>query len=484
LTGRYASTRVRKFGLNADPGWHPPGVGRSRSRDVPSVETLAADLQQVVGHPHVVSDPAVAAAFGHDLTGRFSGRPLLVVSPATTEEVAAVVRACAEARVPLVPQGGHSGMVGGGTPRDGEVVLSLRRLNAIEPVDRVARQVTLGAGVRLEALQGFLATVGLEFLVDHAARSAATIGGMAATNAGGSQAMRHGMMRDQVVGLEAVLADGRVISRLQGLAKDNTGYDLTGLLVGSEGTLGVITRVRLRVAPLLTRRVTVLVGVESLDRALDILEVVTHGVPSVQAVDFFELGGLRRVREHLGLSRPFECDFEVYLVIECADESDPTEQLEVLLEVVGDAVAADDPEGRRRLWRYREALNETVNALGVPHKLDVSVPIAALPRFARKVREVIAGVDERAEVLLWGHLGDGNVHVNVLGPPPDDERVDEAVLELVASLGGSISAEHGIGVAKTRWLSLTRSESEIRAMRAIKQALDPLGMLSPGRLLA
>ena len=134
-----------------------------------------------------------------------------------------------------------------------------------------------------------------------------------------------------------------------------------------------------------------LAGVESLDRALDILEVVTHGVPSVQAVDFFELGGLRRVREHLGLPRPFECDFEAYLVIECADESDPTEQLEVLLEVVGDAVAADDPEGRRRLWRYREALNETVNALGVPHKLDVSVPSAALPRFAREVREVIAG---------------------------------------------------------------------------------------------
>ncbi len=459
-------------------------MGGSFSLDAPAVETLATDLQQVVGPTHVVSDPAVTAAFGHDLTGRFRGRPMLVVSPATTGEVAAVVRACAEARVPLVPQGGHSGMVGGGTPRDGEVVLSLRRLTAIEPVDRVAHQVTVEAGVTLEGLQGFLAAIGLEFLVDHGARSAATIGGMAATNAGGSQAMRHGMMRDQVVGLEVVLADGNVISRLQGLAKDNTGYDLTGLLVGSEGTLGVITRVRLRVAPLLTSRVTVLAGVESLDRALDILEVVTRGVPSVQAVDFFELGGLRRVLEYLGLPRPFECDFEAYLVIECADESDPTEQLEVLLEVVGDAVAADDPEGRRRLWRYREALNETVNALGVPHKLDISVPLAALPRFAREVREAIAEVDDQAEMLLWGHLGDGNVHVNVVGPPSDDERVDEAVLELVASLGGSISAEHGIGVAKTRWLSLTRSESDIRAMRAIKVALDPLGLLSPGRLLA
>ena len=164
--------------MHTASGWHPPGVGRSPSLDVLAVETLAADLQQVVGHPHVVSDPALTAAFGHDLTGRFSGRPLLVVSPATTEEVAAVVRVCAEARVPLVPQGGHSGMVGGGTPRDGEVVLSLRRLTAIEPVDRVARQVTLEAGVTLEALQRFLATIGLEFLVDHGARSAATIGGM------------------------------------------------------------------------------------------------------------------------------------------------------------------------------------------------------------------------------------------------------------------------------------------------------------------
>ena len=297
--------------------------------------------------------------------------------------------------------------------------------------------------------------------------------------------MRHGMMRAQVVGLEAVLADGSVITRLEGLVKDNTGYDLTGLLVGSEGTLGVITRVRLRVAPLLTRRVTVLAGVESLDRALEVLELLSRGVPSVQAVDFFELGGLRRVREYLGLPRPFESRFRgLSRDRVCGRVGPERASSRFCSRSLDDAVAADDREGRRRLWRYREAHNETVNALGVPHKLDVSVPIAALPRFAREVREVIAEVDERAEMILWGHLGDGNVHVNILGPPSDDERVDEAVLELVASLGGSISAEHGIGLAKTEWLPLVRSESELRVMRAIKQALDPLGMLSPGRLLA
>jgi FAD/FMN-containing dehydrogenase len=448
-----------------------------------AAELLATELRQIVGDGNVLSDPALTASFGHDLTGRFNGRPALVVSPGDTAEVAAVVQACAAAQAPLVPQGGHSGMVGGGTPRDGEVVLSLRRLTAIEPVDRVAAQVTVGAGVTLEAFQRFLRPLDLEFLVDHGGRSAATLGGMAATNAGGSQAMRHGMMRDQVAGVEAVLADGSVLSRLRGLAKDNTGYDLTGLLVGSEGTLGVITRLRLRVAPLRPKRVTILAGVESLDGALAVLELLQSRVPSVQAVDFFEQAGLRRVREHLQLPAPFEREYPTYLVIECAGRTDPADELDGLLAVVADAVAADDPEGRRGLWRYREALNETVTSLGIPHKLDVSVPVASLPRFAREVRDVIAAVDSEAELIFYGHLGDGNAHVNVVGPAPDDLRIDEAVLELVASLDGSISAEHGVGLAKTQWLSLTRSAPEIRAMREIKAALDPRGVLNPGRLM-
>ncbi len=450
----------------------------------PALAPLADKLAGVVGRQHVIADPAVTSSYGHDLTGRFNGRPLLVVSPAGTDEVAGVMRACAAARVPVVPQGGHSGLVGGGTPRDGEVVLSLRRLGEIGAIDRFANELTVGAGVTLETLQRHVRSFHLDFAVDHGARSAATIGGMAATNAGGALAARHGMMRAQVTGVEAVLADGRVVTRLQGLLKDNAGYDLTGLLVGSEGTLGVITRVRLRLVPLLRKRVTALVAVASLDRALELLKVVQESVPSLQAVDFFEQAGLRRVCEHLRLPAPFEREFDTYLVVECAAATDPSDELESLAEIVDDAAVASDHEGRRRLWLYREAHNETVNALGVPHKLDVAVPVGSLPRLAREVRAVVGDVDACAEVILWGHLGDGNVHVNVIGPPPEDTMVDRAVLELVSRLGGSISAEHGIGLAKAEWLSLTRSSSEIAAMRAIKTALDPLGVLSPGRVLA
>jgi FAD/FMN-containing dehydrogenase len=446
-------------------------------------EELAAELARHVGGEHVVADPAVAASFGHDLTGRYHGRPLLVVSPADTAEVAAVLRACSAARVPVVPQGGHSGMVGGGTPRDGEVVLSLRRLDELGEIDRFAGQVTAGAGVVLERLQRHVREAGLDFAVDHGARTAATIGGMAATNAGGALAARHGMMRRQVAGLEAVLADGRVLTRLGGLVKDNAGYDLTGLLVGSEGTLAVITRVRLRLVPLLARRLTALLGVASLERALELLPLL-QAVPSLEAVDFFELRGLRRVCAHLGLPPPFEREFEVYLVVECASAGDPSDELAEVAAAVDDVVASTDAEGRRSLWRYREAHNETVSALGVPHKLDVAVPVGSLPRFAREVRAVVGAVDPGAEVILFGHLGDGNVHVNVVGPAAGDIRVDRAVLELVAALGGSISAEHGIGVAKTEWLELTRSPAEVAALRAIKAALDPLGILAPGRLLA
>ncbi len=444
---------------------------------------LSDELGRIVGREQVVTDPAVAASFGHDLTGRFNGRPLLVVSPADTAEVAATLRACSAGGVSVVPQGGHSGMAGGGTPRDGEVVLSLRRLSEIGEVDRVARQITVGAGVTLETLQRHVRALDLDFPVDHGGRSAATIGGMAATNAGGALAARYGMMRAQVAGLEAVLADGAVITRLRGLVKDNTGYDLTDLLVGSEGTLGVITRVRLRLVPLLAKHVVALLALASLDRALELLEHVDRTVPALQAIDFFEPQGLRRVCEHLGLRQPFEREYPTYLVLECAGASDPTGDLDALLGFVDDGIVASDGEGRRRLWHYREAHNETINALGIPHKLDVTVPIGSLPQFAREVPQAVRRVDPAAEVILYGHLGDGNVHVNILGPDLEDERVDRAVLELAAGLGGSISAEHGIGLAKAEWLPLVRSDAELEAMRRIKHALDPLGTLSPGRVL-
>jgi FAD/FMN-containing dehydrogenase len=447
---------------------------------------LADALRRVVGAENVLDDPDLRAGYERDLTGRFGGDASLVVRPGDTRQVAEVVRLCDAAEQPLAVLGGGTGMVGGAIPGRGEIVVALGRLDDLEPVDRLAATVDCGAGVSLERLQAHVRAAGFEFPVDFAARGTATIGGLVATNAGGALAARYGMTRAWVAGVEAVLADGSVLTRMAGLLKDNAGYDLTGLLVGSEGTLGIVTRARLRLAPLLEARAVALLGLGSLDDAFGLLGVLRERVPSLQAADYLHSEGMELVCRHRGFPQPFDRLHDTYVVIECAARSDPTGELAEAAEAAGklvrDAAVASDSEGRRALWGYREGLNEAVAARGVPHKLDVSVPLSAVPGFERDVREAVAAGWPQAQTFLYGHLGDGNVHVNVVGPGPDDESVDDAVLRLVARHGGSISAEHGVGVAKTRWLSLTRSEPEIAAMRAIKAALDPKGILNPGRI--
>jgi FAD/FMN-containing dehydrogenase len=289
-------------------------------------------------------------------------------------------------------------------------------------------------------------------------------------------------MRAQVVGLEAVLADGSVLRRLTGLIKDNAGYDLPGLLVGSEGTLGVVTRARLRLAPLAGERATALFAVDGAAAALGLFAALRRHVGSLEAVELFFHEGLELVEwAGFGVS-PFAEPHPAYVLVECAARSDPTGELAAAVEAlaVRDVAVASDSAQRAALWALREGLSEAIVLRGVPHKLDVSVPLAGLPAFVDALRAVIT----EGELVLFGHVGDGNLHVNVLGLDPADTAVDEAVLRLVAAHGGSVSAEHGIGTAKARWLSLTRSAEEIAAMRAIKRALDPAGLLNPGVVLA
>jgi FAD/FMN-containing dehydrogenase len=441
-------------------------------------DALLERLASCVGAEHVLVQPERMAGYERDLTGRFGGRAAAVVRPADTDAVAATLAACAEAGVSVVPQGGNTGLVGGQVPRGGEVLLSLARLAEIGPLDPVAAQITVGAGVTPAALTGALRGTGLALGVDFAARDSATIGGMVATDAGGAQVLRHGTMRARVAGLEAVLADGRVLRRLSGLVKDNAGYDLPALLVGSEGTLAVITAVRLALVPAPARVVTALLGIGALDDAVALVARLRAALPSLQAADVFLADGLDLVCAHRRLAPPFPGRHAVYVLVECGAAEDPTEALAAALEgeaAVADVAVADDTARRTALWTYREALNEAVNAAGVPHKLDVSVPQAAIAAFAREVVAAVEAAASGARTILWGHLGDGNLHVNVIGPDPATDAVDEPVLRLVAAHGGSISAEHGVGVAKRAWLGLTRSAEEIAAMTAIKRALDPAG---------
>jgi FAD/FMN-containing dehydrogenase len=353
---------------------------------------------------------------------------------------------------------------------------------------------------------------GWAFGVDLAARDNATVGGMVATNAGGMRVVRFGQMRSQVIGLEFVLADGTIISRLEGPAKDNAGYDLSQLMVGSEGTLGIVAAARLRLVRELPVRATAMIGLQRLEQGIDIVGNLRRSATSLEAAEVFDGLTMDVVATRLGTRPPME-GYPWYLIVECAGDEDPSPHMaEALAEAsegsgpkgsgpegsgptgggpTGDfgtdgyrsdnAVAvATDPAARRRLWAFRDQITESIAQLGVAHKLDPGVPLDRLPAFTEEVRHQVAELSASASVHIFGHLGEGNLHVNVLGLRDDDDRVDAAVLELVARVGGSIGSEHGMGKAKARWLSLARSPGEIAAMQAIKQALDPRGILNRG----
>ena len=450
-----------------------------------SPDALVTSLRAVVGERHCLTDPALRASYESDWTRRFHGEALAVVRPGSTAEVAAILQACAAAGVGVVPQGGNTGLVGGSVPRGGEVVLSLLRLNEIDEVGAAAGEVIVGAGATLASVQDAARAAGWEVGVDLGARDSATIGGMVATNAGGVNVVRHGSMRSQVVGFEAVLADGSVVRRLPGIPKDNTGYDLGGLLAGSEGTLAVITRVGLRLVPQLRHRAMCVIGFPDATAAVAAAGVLRRTLAAVHALELFTAAGLELVMRHAAVAAPFAARMPAYLLVEVASgEADPADGLFAALQALSvdeaSVAVAAETDARHRLWQLRERHTEVINAEGVPHKLDVSVPAERFAELVERAPEVVAAVAPDARTIVYGHVGDGNLHVNVLGPAPEDEAVDNAVLELVLELGGSVSAEHGIGVAKVGWLVRDRGEEAVAAMRAIKAAWDPKGIMNPG----
>ncbi len=446
---------------------------------------LLERLREVVGR-QILVDPDVVASYTTDWTGRFVGHSPAVVRPGSTEEVAGVLQVCREVGAAIVPQGGNTGLVGGGVPLEGEVVLSLARLGRVEPVDELAGQVGAGAGATIAELHSAAGAAGWSYGVDLGSRASATVGGTVATNAGGLHVLRYGDTRAQVLGLEAVLGTGAVVSHLGGLVKDNTGYHWPGLLCGSEGTLGVVTAARLRLVPASAWRTTAVLAFSAVADAIEAASLVRRSLPSLDACELFFESGVRLVCSVTGMPPPFAGPHPVCLLLEAADRTDPTNALAEVtdsLPHVLDTVVATEPGPRAALWRYREGHTEAINTLGPPHKLDVTLPHRQVAVFVETVGTALATVDPDAKVWLFGHVGDGNVHVNVTGVAPDDERVDDAVFRMVADAGGSISAEHGIGTAKKRWLELTRTPAEIATFRAIKRALDPDGILNPNVLL-
>src|SRR3984957_5432225 len=437
--------------------------------------SLTGSLAGIVGPEHVLTGDA-AAGYAVDWTGRFRGQAAAAVRPRDTADVAAVLTLCRDAGVPVVPQGGNTGLVGGGVPLHGEVVLSLARLGDLEPVDREASQVTAGAGVTLRRVAD--AYPELDLGIQIASRDSATVGGAVATNAGGVRVLRYGPMRAQLRGIEAVLSDGTVVSHLAGLVKDNTGYDYPSLLAGSEGTLAVITKARLRLVPRPRGGVTVIIGCDGLDELHALALAAVRQVTGLVSAEFFTQAGLDILTTRAGLT-PLPHPSPAYLLLDATGPS----ALDDLADVIGEREAAvgETAEDRRRLWSYRERHPEAAGFLGAPIKLGVSVPAAQWTRLATQAATAVTDVDPAARVIIFGHVADGNAHINIVPGPdtPADGRHEDAVFTLVASLGGSISAEHGIGALKARWLDLARTPAEQMLFTRIRHALDPAGTLNP-----
>jgi len=364
-------------------------------------------------------------------------------------------------------------------------VLSTPRLDRVEPVDEAAMQVTLGAGVTIARWREHARDAGLDAPVDFASRDSATVGGAVATNAGGSRVVRFGTMRAQVAGVAAVLADGSSVGSLSGLPKETAGLHWPSLLCGSEGSLAVLAAVRLRVVPWYRHTATALLATAGLDEAVDLLAHLRAGVPHLDAVELILPEAMSLVAEHLGATPPAGAGDErvgAYVVVECADHTDPTDELtDAVAGAAGVLAAAVTTEGpaRDRLVAFRDRIAEAIAAQGVPLKLDVAVPVATLGGLVTDARRSVARHGGR--LIPFGHLAEGNVHLNVL-EPGDVEAITADVLRAAAERGGTISAEHGIGIAKAGWLHLIRSPAELAAAAAVKHALDPNGILNPGVL--
>ncbi|MEU2001797.1 FAD-binding oxidoreductase [Rhodococcus sp. NPDC019627] len=449
-----------------------------------SMESFLDELADIVGASHVLTDPGVVAGYVTDWTGHWQGHTTAVVRPADTGQVSAVLALCSRAGVAVVPQGGNTGLVGGSIPMDGEVVLSTTRLSVIEHVDPIGRTIAAGAGVTIARARDAAREHGVELGVDLASRESATLGGIVATNAGGIRVIKNGDTRSQLLGIEAVLSDGRVLTRWKELTKDNVGYALPGLLAGSEGTLAVITRVLMRLVlpPSGTRVAFVAVG--SVGDALLVVDRLERAGLTLDAAELMTRSGIDLVCQHQQLRRPLSADAPFCVLVEVSGREDAeTTLLEVLddsHEFVLDAVVEEGPA--HRLWQYRESHTESVGAASStpPVKLDISTPLRDIEAF---LNELTTGLDRRfpgVRAICFGHVADGNIHVNLLDTAPEQrDTLSDFVFHLVTDHNGSISAEHGVGRAKAPWMTLGRSAVDLDVMRSIRGALDPAGILNP-----
>ena len=465
---------------------------------------LLEQLRAAVGSAHVLTDGDLSA-YTHDWRKRHQGRALAVVLPGATAEVAAVVRACAQAQVSIVPQGGNTGLVVGGVPDDSgqQVVLSLRRMNRVRALDPANLTMTVDAGCVLQAAQEAAAAQGLWLPLSLAAEGSCTIGGNLATNAGGTQVLRFGNTREQCLGLEVVTADGDIWDGLSGLRKDNTGYDLRHLMIGSEGTLGIITGATMKLVHQPAAHWTAWAAVDSVEQAVALLGLAQQRLgPTLTGFEMMGRFALSLVSKHFDQLRVPLPDAAYGVLLESSDfesEAHARNQFDALLEaaldagLIRDAVVAESITQAKALWHVRESIPLAQAQEGLNIKHDISVPVSQIARFVAQTDAALAAAVPGVRLVNFGHLGDGNLHYNVQCPEGADgaqflhtqeARINALVFDAVTRLGGSISAEHGVGSLKAHALPHYKSATALALMRRIKSALDPQNMLNPGRVLS
>lgn len=457
-----------------------------------TTELLEA-IARVVGATALSTEPSELAEFGKDWTKVHTPDPLAVVHPKTTAEVSQILALCNAARVPVVPSGGRTGLAGGAVAAKKELVLSLDRLNFLGPVDVLGRTVTVGAGAVTQAVHEHCAVSGLTWPVDFASKGSSHVGGNIATNAGGIKVIRYGLTRQWVLGLSAVLADGTVLEMGRALEKNNTGVDLRQLFIGSEGTLGVVTEATLKLTRPPDDAEVFLFSLRSIPDVLALFRRACDAPFTMQAFEFFTDACLARVQRHRKLENPLDTPGTAFVVMEIERHPASMEWLEQLFadEVVTGGTMGQHKAQNAKLWELRESISESLSATGLPHKNDISLPVAALEAFCADLARTLEARYPGFEVCLFGHIGDGNLHVNVMKPADlpkeaflaQTHELDVHMFELVRAHGGSISAEHGIGLLKKDFLSFSRTQEELATMRLLKRALDPNGILNPGKIL-
>jgi FAD/FMN-containing dehydrogenase len=485
---------------------------RPRTNPPPPRDTVAAEraagvlarLRASIRTDLVSEEPSELAEYGRDWTRVLTPAPSAVAFPRSTEEVSRLLAICDEDGMAVVPSGGRTGLAGGAVAARGELVLSLARMRRLDEVDRLGGTVRVQAGAITEAVHEHCAPHGFTWPVDFASKGSSTVGGNIATNAGGVKVIRYGLTRQWVLGLEAVLASGEILEIGGALEKNNTGLDLRQLFIGSEGTLGVVTEATLKLARLPGATSVMLLGVKDVAAVLALFRQARQGPFTLSAYEFFSQRCLDRLLSHRKLRPPIAEPCDYYVLIEAEGEGAAEGDAARLLEniepwitgvfesgLASDGTIAQHGSQARDLWALREGISESLSATGLPHKNDVALPIAELDAFCSELDAVFARRYPGWEICLFGHVGDGNLHINVMKPDAmsreeffaKTKEADRDLFELVERHHGSISAEHGIGILKKPYLSYSRSEAEMTVMRQIKRALDPRGTLNPGKVI-